>query len=369
MVGRLWVNSTGSSGAYRKPLLGPSKRYGPSKTLSFLDRAISVFGDLKLHHLRRLDILCRDFLRRVLYLPKDTPIAALHAPITEGGLGISNFEEVIPARWRGFLKRMANSPDEVIRILASAKLAALRNPVLKDCKVELHTSCDGIGLSEARHGVKPKWVDSGNQVMKGRTYINAMGELLHVAVCGHSYVPRIVSPDHGIPSRVRGANAYLNVEIFYKGGATIQSFGSDQAYTRLREYSPDMTFVLLGGNDIRPDVPPRAIVEQMEAMTLRIRNDTGGMVRWSQIEDRTVVRGNMTPHQYHQINKGIRRVCGKSPIMRDRVFRLPYNTSELEDGVHPDQSGILRLSDSLEQIINDTAIYYLRGRNSPDFRW
>ena len=195
-----------------------------------------------------------------------------------------------------------------------------------------------------------------------------MGESLKVAVPGHSYVTRLLSHHDGLPYPVVGAHAYIDLEGFYKPGATIQSFQSNVALSNLVEFSPNMTFMLLGGNDIHAACSPRQIVTEMECLTQKIMESTGGIVRWAQIEDRTKVRG-MEPDQYVKIKKGIYRICGRSLLMGERMFRLPYNVSELDDGVHPNKDGVRHLSDSLISIISHTAIYYLRNRNDPHFRW
>ena len=124
----------------------------------------ATFSDLPLSTLRSLDILIRDTTRKILHLPKDTPKAAFHAPVSAGGLGLACIETRTRRLRRARLLKLHQSDDPVITgTMLSAynkkRIEQLTTPqelglqTIVDEETEkaawtnlLHSSADGIGL-------------------------------------------------------------------------------------------------------------------------------------------------------------------------------------------------------------------------------
>lgn len=71
-----------------------------------------IFSKMYAGTLRRLDILVRDFVRGILHLPKNLPIAAFHAEPNVAGFGIPSL------RWIVSLQQLKRVPELVnLRLL------------------------------------------------------------------------------------------------------------------------------------------------------------------------------------------------------------------------------------------------------------
>lgn len=112
-------------------------------------------------YLRWLDRTVRAALRSWLKLPKNTPVPFFHAPVVEGGLGVTLHELVVLLVRAKRLSRMDESPDPVIaamlKTVSASAGSALRTPQTSlngrvmtsshDLKVMmLHHTVDGQGL-------------------------------------------------------------------------------------------------------------------------------------------------------------------------------------------------------------------------------
>ncbi|KAG8176140.1 hypothetical protein JTE90_012393 [Oedothorax gibbosus] len=58
-----------------------------------------TFGKLYSGYLKKLDVIIRSFIRAFLKLPEDTPTAAFHASIRDGGLGVPSMRWGLSRRW------------------------------------------------------------------------------------------------------------------------------------------------------------------------------------------------------------------------------------------------------------------------------
>ena len=92
----------------------PQQKIWALKT-SLLPRLLhqALFAEPTTTTLKTLDRLSRQFTRKLLHLPKDTPLGAFHASKSEGGLGIS-FITGIPALKKKKLTRLAEAPDNIV---------------------------------------------------------------------------------------------------------------------------------------------------------------------------------------------------------------------------------------------------------------
>ena len=99
--------------------------------------------------LKTLDRLSRQFTRKLLHLPKDTPLGAFHASKSEGGLGIS-FITGIPALKKKRLTRLAEAPDNIVSQAARSEPRPTSvPPPPKYWANKIHDSVNGAGLREA----------------------------------------------------------------------------------------------------------------------------------------------------------------------------------------------------------------------------
>lgn len=129
-----------------------------------------LHNDLRRYHFEGMDRQCRDFVRKALHLPRDTPKAAFHAALAAGGLGIYSFVNEIPKAQINMCDRLMNSPDPLVVTLASRKKRDLPAVTPVNWEELLHQSVDGMGLRESSTTPKPKWLYSGNRLVKGGTY-------------------------------------------------------------------------------------------------------------------------------------------------------------------------------------------------------
>lgn len=148
-------------------------------------------GALNNDPLRKMDVSIRGSVRRWLDLPHDTPLGFFHAPVAEGGLGITSLRASIPSM---LLQRLANLSlsghpgcEAAIRtplltgLLRRANAATSYQGRLLTSKMEvhrmwamlLHRSCDGKALKESRRvPAAHRWLTDGTHFLSGREFIN-----------------------------------------------------------------------------------------------------------------------------------------------------------------------------------------------------
>lgn len=107
-----------------------------------------------------------------MHLPKDTPMGTFYASVAAGGLGIYSFSVETPRAIYNSYRRLSESSDPLVKTIAVGKLNQLIAPAEVDWAHKLYMSVDGSGLKEAQQAPKPKWIDSGNRLLRGGTFVN-----------------------------------------------------------------------------------------------------------------------------------------------------------------------------------------------------
>ena len=105
-----------------------------------------------------------------------------------------------------------------------------------------------------------------------------------VAVLGHSFV-RDLGLSAGIPLSY-DPNKIALCRKFFVPGATVSSIQTGTVWERFLAYQPDLTFLIIGGNDITVTSQPTNIARAIIALGKKIKDLTGGEVRFISIERR-----------------------------------------------------------------------------------
>ena len=168
-----------------------------------------------------------------------------------------------------------------------------------------------------------------------------------VAVFGHSYVARL---NESCPKVVDGRL----LKLFWLGGATTFIIQFSHAFDRLVQYQPELTILLIGGNDIKPETQPRQLAAAIEQLAQRIEERTGGHCLILGIEKRSNPRG-MSAEQFHKVRNAVNRnLRQKLVFARDRYHPMEMSTEQLTyDGVHLNQVGTEHLFEVILQMVQD----------------
>ena len=124
--------------------------------------------------------------RKILHLPKDTPLGYIHAASVDGGLGVPSLVTRIPRLKKDLLQRLRDSEDPDVRTAVDAsgeegEGEARTSPTLRK-KAErekwsrqLYESVDGSGLRCARQTpASSKWIDDGTLLLKGGDFVRGV---------------------------------------------------------------------------------------------------------------------------------------------------------------------------------------------------
>lgn len=130
--------------------------------------------------LRQLDKLIRKFVRIWIRLPNDTPIAYIHAPIREGGLGIPAFQTKIPELTLRRLDSLANSTFPAAVAASRSQYSQARRRWCTKVKIQnsewpkrLHNAVDGWELRETRNtNFSYGWVEDPSVNIPSHDWIN-----------------------------------------------------------------------------------------------------------------------------------------------------------------------------------------------------
>ena len=175
-----------------------------------------------------------------------------------------------------------------------------------------------------------------------------------VAVLGHSFV-RDLSLSAGIPLSY-DPNKIALCRKFFVPGATVSSIQTGTVWERFLAYQPDLTFLIIGGNDITVTSQPNNIARAIIALGKKIKDLTGGEVRFISIERRPVPR-NISAVRYNRQRTSINRFL-KKPRDNFVVGRLIFSEAkdhDSQDGVHLRPRAMQDLSANLEWHINKYA--------------
>lgn len=165
-----------------------------------------TLGILRYRLLKRFDIDIRKAVRKWLRLPHDTPVGFFHAPLDEGGLGISELYTTVPALRLRRLKNLAESNSTIFQALYQLSIVTTQVDQLekllfrvapggdgrllrKHWATKLHASVDGRHLKDTcKASASYHWVDKGAHVMSGADYVHMIhtkiGALPTRARCG-----------------------------------------------------------------------------------------------------------------------------------------------------------------------------------------
>lgn len=152
-----------------------------------------VLGETTAASLEQYDRMVRQFIRKWLRLPHDTPTAYFHAGAADGGLEIPRLRYAIPVMKNRRMLKLESSNDPVMQCVVNspsflaaktrgARAAKVAGQVLdtgKDVKrllaTQLYTSVDGRGLRQQRQTPHVNnWVCNGSQLLNGGDYIQSV---------------------------------------------------------------------------------------------------------------------------------------------------------------------------------------------------
>ena len=152
-----------------------------------------------------------------------------------------------------------------------------------------------------------------------------------VAVLGHSYVRDLRLPARTV---IEESNLAIHYRNFFTPGATVTSIQTSSVWERLIAYKPELTFLLIGGNDITPESSPRNIARSIIAVAKRIKDETGGEICILTIERRPNPCG-VSFFRYNQQRNSINRFLKhRDPFTKNRLIFSEARDGDSQDGVH-----------------------------------
>lgn len=150
-------------------------------------------GDWGPRFLTNVDRVIRKAIRRILHLPKDTPVSFFHSRHCSGGLSIPEIRSNVLLLRQKRLEACTDTDDPLLRMLVKSKYVlsqiekaaepikvggwsvsdkATMNAALAS---HLHRSVDGRGLSQTEQNEKGhKWVIDRESKLAGREYVSAV---------------------------------------------------------------------------------------------------------------------------------------------------------------------------------------------------
>ena len=158
-----------------------------------------------------------------------------------------------------------------------------------------------------------------------------------IAIAGHSYVGRLNL------SRTLYQPGNLQVRRFAKPGGTITSFRTSGAWDALVRWRPDLTFLVLGGNDIVDGVCVWTLVGRLADLVLELEEETGGRCHIVGIECRDNPRG-ISAEDFKRVKNAVNRGLKRVHRIRGRYTNMQFYHEYLSwDGVHLDNRGTEQL--------------------------
>jgi CxxC motif-containing protein len=141
--------------------------------------------------LNKTDAIIRSAVRNWLNLPKDTPNAFFHAPISHGGLGIPAVRWIAPWLRMHCLETielpnqqvalaphtfLANEIDKAKRrLLVEGQFLLTRSDIDSFWSTKLHATVDGASLREASDApYAHRWIREPSKLLSGRDFINCL---------------------------------------------------------------------------------------------------------------------------------------------------------------------------------------------------
>ena len=191
-------------------------------------------------------------------------------------------------------------------------------------------------LGDAPNEAQRGWGDVGQSFEPPEA-----NQLQHnVAIFGHSYVARLPLAK----PKVVGAPGLI-VRAFSVPGGKVSTIRNHREYHELEHFKPELTLMILGGNDITAQSDLQELAEEIERLALEIEEKTGGGCKIIGIESRTNPRG-MSPDQFNRAKNGVNRRLRRSlPYSKSRFIPMSMSKEELTlaDGVHLGEAGSRKL--------------------------
>ena len=151
-------------------------------------------------------------------------------------------------------------------------------------------------------------------------------------ILGHSFV-------RDLPLSAGGPlNGDINKVVlrrkFFVPGATVASIQSGRVWERFLNYKPDLTFLLIGGNDITTHSLQTNIARSIILLAKRVVELTGGEVKIITVERRPVPR-RVSPISYNRQRTSINRFLKhRDPFTVRRLVFSEATDHDSHDGVH-----------------------------------
>ena len=150
-----------------------------------------------------------------------------------------------------------------------------------------------------------------------------------VAVLGHSQVR-----DLALPAYVLNGDKHVVFRKYSVPGATVASLKTSEAWARFRQYKPDLTFLVIGGNDITAQCSAPHVAREIIDLAKEVKTLTSGEVRIFTIERRPGPRG-MGHVKYNRIRNSVNRYLKhRDPFTKERLLFSEARDSDSQDGVH-----------------------------------
>lgn len=142
----------------------------------------TILGNCHIGILKQLDVISRDFIRKILNLPHDTPSPYFHTSICSGGLGIISFRVKIP-RLRAIrlnkifgilsLDAVEDAPGRHLsHLVKTAWKRDVGQPHAAYWENLLYQTIDGAPLGESKKtGRQHEWVGAKTPVFAGKEFI------------------------------------------------------------------------------------------------------------------------------------------------------------------------------------------------------
>ena len=186
------------------------------------------------------------------------------------------------------------------------------------------------------------------------------GPVRKVAILGHSFV-------RYLPVTREIYRPFFQFTALACPGATVESLPLTQEWSRLSVLKPSLTFIIIGGNDIKPGIEPKDLAHKIEDLAQRVKEITGGEVKIFGIEKRVGPRG-LTADRFNQLRNAVNRWLKRHIIFtRDRYLSMDTNhTSFARDGVHLN----IPASDALFKKIHDVSVeFFASDEQALNDRW
>ena len=190
--------------------------------------------------------------------------------------------------------------------------------------------------------IQRNWEGIGGELKEEERIVNKK-----IAVLGHSYVRDLPLPAGStIPGNV---NDIVLRKRFYKPGATVDNLQEGRVWEKFLEYKPDLTILIIGGNDITADSSPPNIARRIIDLAKRIKELTEGEVRIVSIERRPTPRG-LSARRYNRQRNSINRFLKhRDNFTAGRLIFSEATDGDSQDGVHLKESA----SHNLVKLIED----------------